>query len=127
VVGVPVAMVGTFVGTGVPRVGNVGTVSDGAIGAITEGKFGYISRGFRGAATEGLFGTVLVSGRAVVGLTVSLVGLFCSTGAKTEGILGVIADGVVIGAKTDGKFGYIRRGFCGAETEGLFGAILDSG
>jgi len=70
---------------------------------------------------------VLVSGRAVVGLTVSLVGLFCSTGATIEGILGAIADGVVIGAITDGKVGYVERGFCGAGTEGLFGAILDSG
>jgi hypothetical protein len=61
---------------------------------------------------------VLASGRAVVGLTVSLVGLFCTTGATIEGILG---------ANTDGKFGYIRIGFCGAATKGLFGAIIDSG
>jgi hypothetical protein len=48
---------------------------------------------------------VLVSGRSVVGLTVSLVGLFCTTGATIEGILGAVADGIVIGANTDGKFG----------------------
>jgi hypothetical protein len=36
-------MVGILVSTGVPRVGIAGTVSDGAIGAITDGKFGYIS------------------------------------------------------------------------------------
>ena len=36
-VGLTVAMVGTFVSTGAPRVGVVGTVSDGAIGATTDG------------------------------------------------------------------------------------------
>jgi hypothetical protein len=58
---------------------------------------------------------VLASGRSVVGLTVSLVGLFCTTGATIEGILGANTDGTVtdgaIGAITDGEFGYISRGF----------------
>jgi hypothetical protein len=83
--------------------------SDGVIGLLVgleEGTLEGPSVGF----TEGLFGAILDSGRAVVGLTVSFVGLFCCTGAKTEGILGVITDGT-IGAFTDGKFGYISRGF----------------
>jgi len=41
---------------------------------------------------------VIVSGRAVVGGSVVMVGTFCSTGAEIEGIFGAIDDGVLIGA-----------------------------
>jgi hypothetical protein len=40
-----------------------------------------------------------------------MVGMFVSTGAPRVGIAGTVSDGIVIGAITDGEFGYISRGF----------------
>ncbi len=106
VVGLTVSLVGLFCTTGATIEGILGAVTDGiVIGANTDGKFGYIRNGFCGAATKGLVGAILHSGRAVVGLPVAMVGMFVNTGAPRVGIVGAVADGVVIGAITDGKFG----------------------
>jgi Flp pilus assembly pilin Flp len=100
VVGLSVVMVGTFSNAGATLEGFFGVGSDGAIGAVADGKFGGFSKGICVATTVGLFVASLVSGRAVVGLSVTMVGTFSSIGDPMEGAFGVI-DGF-FGAPIDG-------------------------
>lgn len=84
--------------------GFCGARTDGTLGAVTDGKFGPATDGFWGATTDGAIGAAIKSGRAVVGLSVFMVGTLANDGAPMEGNFGAALTDGVFGPPTAGAF-----------------------